>query len=235
MTMMPEQKLLRHTMIRNYDICYGCGLCEEICPKDATWMETVQDETTGRERKVPEVDDAKCVHCGLCASVCMSGSITQEGLDEMIDEMIGEGDEILVFYCQFLNQGAPINQPGPDEFGGEPPLVLSRVQPRYNDAPMPKGVKQVEIRCSGRVGARKLYDMLTKGVKGVLVMSCPPTECEYTRGSHQADLRLNALKMFMADMGLNPDRIRIMHERPASPAAVGEAVEAFASHIRSLA
>ncbi|PWJ51570.1 Coenzyme F420 hydrogenase/dehydrogenase, beta subunit C-terminal domain [Faecalicatena contorta] len=45
--------------------CCGCGACFNICPKGAISMK--QDD---RGFLYPEIDDDKCVQCGMCNKVC---------------------------------------------------------------------------------------------------------------------------------------------------------------------
>lgn len=46
-------------------LCLECRACEQICPKDAIFM---QENTEGFS--YPHVDAAKCIDCGLCLKVC---------------------------------------------------------------------------------------------------------------------------------------------------------------------
>ena len=46
--------------------CTGCGLCKNICPRNAIQM--VPKETTGHF--YPVIDSEKCVDCGLCRKMC---------------------------------------------------------------------------------------------------------------------------------------------------------------------
>ena len=45
--------------------CYGCGACENICPRLA--IEMKNDEQGFR---YPIINEAQCVSCGLCQRVC---------------------------------------------------------------------------------------------------------------------------------------------------------------------
>ncbi|MGN0644330.1 Coenzyme F420 hydrogenase/dehydrogenase, beta subunit C-terminal domain [Gemmiger sp.] len=45
--------------------CCGCGACAFVCPKGAISMQPDEDGFV-----YPQVDEAKCVHCGLCEKVC---------------------------------------------------------------------------------------------------------------------------------------------------------------------
>lgn len=46
-------------------ICYGCGVCQTACPKDAITIELSNEGFW-----VPVVDRQKCIDCGICDKVC---------------------------------------------------------------------------------------------------------------------------------------------------------------------
>ncbi len=50
--------------------CTGCGLCDEICPADAIYMQTSKDNKTPY-LKYPE----ECWHCGSCRQDCPDEAI----------------------------------------------------------------------------------------------------------------------------------------------------------------
>lgn len=45
--------------------CCGCGACMSVCPKGAIALQPDVDGFV-----YPQVDEAKCVHCNLCETVC---------------------------------------------------------------------------------------------------------------------------------------------------------------------
>ena len=49
----------------NKNTCCGCGMCQNICPKQAISM--VEDEYGFM---YPEIDESKCIKCGLCLKTC---------------------------------------------------------------------------------------------------------------------------------------------------------------------
>ena len=51
--------------------CFGCGACQQICPKQAI---TMAADCEGFLR--PEVKEELCVQCGLCQKACPAESIT---------------------------------------------------------------------------------------------------------------------------------------------------------------
>jgi len=50
-----------------YDTCTGCDACNKICPVDAIIMKPLPLK---RPNKLPEVNLAICIFCGLCEDVC---------------------------------------------------------------------------------------------------------------------------------------------------------------------
>lgn len=51
--------------------CYGCGLCEKVCPHKALTV-----ERDGEGQSVISIEPWKCTACGLCASVCLVKGIS---------------------------------------------------------------------------------------------------------------------------------------------------------------
>ena len=73
-----QRKILdRHDLlILKRNLCNGCGICAEVCPKDSVNMELAVMEN-GRLIQLPTVDiDAKtCILCGVCAVLCPLGAL----------------------------------------------------------------------------------------------------------------------------------------------------------------
>jgi formate hydrogenlyase subunit 6/NADH:ubiquinone oxidoreductase subunit I len=49
------------------DVCIGCGLCAETCPRQAISIQWGQ----------AQIDQGRCNHCGLCLDVCPQGAIVE--------------------------------------------------------------------------------------------------------------------------------------------------------------
>jgi ferredoxin len=49
------------------DLCAGCGLCAENCPREAIFIEL----------GLARIDRAKCNGCGSCLDVCPRGAIVE--------------------------------------------------------------------------------------------------------------------------------------------------------------
>ncbi|MBA7703905.1 Ion-translocating oxidoreductase complex subunit B [subsurface metagenome] len=49
------------------DLCLGCGLCAQNCPREAVWFLGGQ----------AEIDQNRCNLCRLCVEVCPQGAIVE--------------------------------------------------------------------------------------------------------------------------------------------------------------
>jgi 4Fe-4S ferredoxin len=59
--------------------CKGCGICEQICPREA--IETIKAEKKkGEKAKKPTVNinEKKCNYCGMCDAICPFGALKVE-------------------------------------------------------------------------------------------------------------------------------------------------------------
>ena len=58
-------------------LCTGCGTCVGVCPRDAVNM--IVDERKGIY--IPEIEDTKCDHCGICFASCPGYDVPFKKLD----------------------------------------------------------------------------------------------------------------------------------------------------------
>jgi Pyruvate/2-oxoacid:ferredoxin oxidoreductase delta subunit len=57
----------------DYDLCKGCGICEDVCPVNAIKMvpETRYDL---KRKKRPVIDETLCLGCGVCGLKCKTSA-----------------------------------------------------------------------------------------------------------------------------------------------------------------
>jgi len=56
------------TVYINENLCKGCGICIEVCPKDVIIMSEEQNMKGYNLAKVANID--LCIHCKLCEISC---------------------------------------------------------------------------------------------------------------------------------------------------------------------
>lgn len=66
----------RYSLTLDKTLCTGCGICKEICPREAIEIKTVP-KAEGEKAKPPTIDvsEEKCHYCGICESICPFGAL----------------------------------------------------------------------------------------------------------------------------------------------------------------
>jgi NADH-quinone oxidoreductase subunit I/NAD(P)H-quinone oxidoreductase subunit I len=59
------------------DICTGCQACERACPINCIAIDIEKDPANPKQRYMTrfDIDEAKCMYCGLCVEPCPTGAI----------------------------------------------------------------------------------------------------------------------------------------------------------------
>jgi 4Fe-4S ferredoxin len=67
----------RYSLTLNKKKCVGCGICMQICPREAIEV-TPTPKAEGEEAKIPTVaiNKEKCTYCGICEAICPFGALT---------------------------------------------------------------------------------------------------------------------------------------------------------------
>lgn len=92
----------------------------------------------------------------------------------------------------------------------------------------------VRVMCSGRVSPEMILDALACGADGVLVVGCRPGSCHYVDGNVKALRRHALLQRVLGQLGVEPDRVRLLWFSAAEGAALAAAVNEMAAHLRDL-
>ncbi len=67
----------------------------------------------------------------------------------------------------------------------------------------------IRLMCSGRVDPQFIIDAFAKGADGVLIGGCHPNDCHYVEGNYKCLRRYQMLKRVIADLGIEPERLRL--------------------------
>ena len=66
----------RYSLTLDKTRCTGCGICKEICPREAIEIKKIP-KANGEKAKPPTIDisEEKCHYCGMCDPICPFGAL----------------------------------------------------------------------------------------------------------------------------------------------------------------
>ncbi len=180
------------------DNCVGCGFCAWVCPFGA--VEMVSDESG---RWVSNLNAALCKGCGACAAGCPTLAISTQHFTE---------DQTL---AQITAAFPKISQPGPDfqpqvlaftcnwcSYAGADLAGVSRFQ-------YPTNVRVIRLMCSARIDPLYVLEAFRHNADVVLMSGCHIGDCHYISANLMTEARFFALKEYLADLGMDPDRLQL--------------------------
>jgi F420-non-reducing hydrogenase iron-sulfur subunit len=68
-----------------------------------------------------------------------------------------------------------------------------------------------EIPCSGKMDGQYLLHAIEGGARGLCVVTCPQGECHLAQGNYRAEIRVSTIRRLLAEIGLEPERIELIH------------------------
>jgi heterodisulfide reductase subunit A len=180
----------------NQEICVNCDACVVSCVFNA-----IEASPFG----LPQIIEANCKGCGVCASECPMGAMQLKHYkdDQIIaaiealfkSENRTEHDEsfkpvILCFACQWCSYAAA-------DLAG-----VSRIQ-------YPPNVRVLRVPCSGRVDVLHVLKAFQSGADGIIITGCLIGDCHYLDGNVKAKDRVNVMKKSLGSLGIDPKRLEI--------------------------
>lgn len=172
------------------DKCVGCGLCVNVCPYNALYINT--------KTKKAEVIEAACAGCGTCGAECpqhaiISRHFTDEQIYAQIDAATEEDADkkIIAFCCNWCSYA------GADNAG------VSRIQ-------YPTNVRIIRTMCSGRIRPDFVEHAFERGVGAVIVAGCHLGDCHYINANYQTKKRVERLWKRMEKAGLDTKRLQLV-------------------------
>ena len=87
--------------------------------------------------------------------------------------------------------------------------------------------------CSGRVSSELIIETFSRGAWGVLVTACPPDSCEHD-GNYKTVARIKLVKNMLAQMGVDPGRLKMEWIDKGESAKLQQAMDVFAKEIEAL-
>jgi F420-non-reducing hydrogenase iron-sulfur subunit len=98
----------------------------------------------------------------------------------------------------------------------------------------PPNIRVIRVMCSGMVHPSLVTEALTQGADGVLMCGCHLGDCHYQDGNVRAERRAEAIRVMLADFGLEEERFRLEWVSAAEGPRFAQVVEAFTKQVQRL-
>lgn len=98
----------------------------------------------------------------------------------------------------------------------------------------PHNVRIVRVMCSGMVHPTLVIDAFTSGADGVLICGCHLGDCHYQEGNYKAEKRAEAIRLMLADFGIEEERFRLEWVSAAEGPRFAQVVREFTEQIQTL-
>jgi coenzyme F420-reducing hydrogenase delta subunit len=113
--------------------------------------------------------------------------------------------KITLFFCQQLDPNQDTDRRG----------LEKELGPRIKFFPLP---------CSGRIEPLYFLRALEDGADLVYVITCPDQACRYQQGNSRAWKRIAYARKLVQEIGLDPDRLRLVVTQPPLPKKIDQLV-----------
>ena len=98
----------------------------------------------------------------------------------------------------------------------------------------PPNIRLIRLMCSGRLDPTFVMKALASGADGVLITGCHPGECHYIEQNYKAMRRYMLLKRVLAQLGVEPERVKLVWASAAEGAIFAREINKFTEEVRAL-
>ncbi len=98
----------------------------------------------------------------------------------------------------------------------------------------PPNVRLIRLMCSGRLDPTFVFKAFASGADGVLITGCHPGECHYMEQNYKAMRRFLLLRRTLAQMGIEPGRIKLIWASAAEGVKLAEEITKMVAEVRAL-
>ena len=196
--------------------CTQCKRCTVECPFGA-----IDEDQAG----YPVFNESRCRRCGTCMGACPVRVISFENYSV---DTVGQQIKIIDM---------------PDEFDEKPRILILACEndaypaldmAGHNRIEYNAFVRVVPIRCLGSVNLIWVTDALNAGFDGIMLMGCKKGEdyqCHFVGGSTLAHERMSKVNDTLAQLQLEPDRVRTYEVEITDIDRVPQLINEYAARI----
>jgi F420-non-reducing hydrogenase iron-sulfur subunit len=95
-------------------------------------------------------------------------------------------------------------------------------------------VRLIRLMCSGRLDPTFIFKAFAGGADGVLITGCHPGDCHYVEQNYKALRRFHLMKRVLVQMGLEPQRVKLIWTSAAEGAIFTAEINRFVEEVRAL-
>jgi F420-non-reducing hydrogenase iron-sulfur subunit len=98
----------------------------------------------------------------------------------------------------------------------------------------PANIRLVRLMCSGRLDPTFVIKAFSAGADGVMLTGCHPGDCHYIEQNYKALRRFLLLRRTLAQMGIEPKRLKLTWASAAEGAKLTQEIATFVEEVRGL-
>lgn len=195
-------------------LCTGCTQCSMDCPFTAI---TMVPRPGGRAELLAEVDPARCVSCGICAGSCAPmgvGPPGRTGRDQLAEVRAALASGTLT--------------------GRTVVLACTQGAWRHREELEAAGAAVRAIACAGNLHSSVVEVLIRGGARGVLVLACPPRDCQGREGPKWLAERLYHDREAELKARVDRRRLLVRYARSGDPPGARDALEEFTRQLDAI-
>jgi len=98
----------------------------------------------------------------------------------------------------------------------------------------PSSIRIILVPCSGKVDVKHLLHAIQQGADGAYVVGCLEGTCHYNDGNFRARERVEHVRMLLAEVGLESDRVRMYNLSSGEGPTFAAYAKEMTAHIKEL-
>lgn len=105
---------------------------------------------------------------------------------------------------------------------------------KKDDFQLPENIRNIRVICLGRINLSFIFKAFELGADGVLLIGCPPGECQYSFGNKLAEEHLFKAKKIGHLLGIERERLGLVYISISEDLQFIKNVEKFFDDVRRL-